>query len=85
MKEWDAILRLSKRDYDGRKGRPRGMRGKRHRGGEELGGRNGGGTAKRQALVVNSEADKVERAETEEEAGKNTDVLRGTEMNKRWR
>lgn len=57
-KELDLIARRSKRDYDGEKGRPR---GKRHRGRGEEGGRDRGGTAKRQALVVNSEADKVER------------------------
>lgn len=44
-----------------KKGRPRGTRGKRHKGREEQGRRNGGGTAKGKALVVNSEADKMER------------------------
>lgn len=39
-------------------------------------------------MVVNSEADKVQRERERdrwEEAERNTDVLRGTEMNKRCR
>lgn len=43
------------------------------------------GALKRQAVVVNSGVDTEGGEETEEEAKRNTDVLRGTEMNKRWR
>lgn len=57
-KGWDLIPRRSNRDCDGGK---RGPRGKRHRGRGEQGGRTRGGTAKRKALVVNSEADKEGR------------------------
>lgn len=80
-KECDLIPRLSKRDYDGVKGRPRAMRGK-NRGREEKGRRNVGRTAKRQALVVNSAKDMQGERETEEAAERNTDVLRGTGINK---
>lgn len=55
------ILRLSKGDYDGEKGRPRGTRGKRHIGREEQGQEKWRRNCQKAALVVNSEADKVGR------------------------
>lgn len=52
--------RADETDYDGKKGKPEGARGKRQNERDEQGNRNGRRTAKRQALVVNPETDKVE-------------------------
>lgn len=54
-------IRADEADYDGKKGKPEGARGKRQNGRDEQGNRKGRRAAKRQAFVVNPETDSVER------------------------